>query len=171
MKLHEIKQTLLANKFYVYNLSTHAVVSGPYDERLHALNSPEMVGSIEKHGTLVARLGKDIKSVNEARLHDIVLKDIDLWDHAGLPSIDLEIEFDYEPPVSQRHPYGEGSATEHLGAIVDIASIRAAKEANIYDDDEKVVRVLAKGADITKEPFFRKKDFDTLADQVAEKME
>jgi hypothetical protein len=113
----------------------------------------------------------ELKSLSEARKQSVELKDIDIWDQAGLEPVNIEVEFDYEAPSGQDHPYGEGSAREELGAVVDIATVRLTKEANIYDEDEKVVRVLKKGTDLMKEPFYKAKDTKWLSDQVVEKME
>lgn len=115
----------------------------------------------------------EIKLVTEAKLHRVELSDVDIWDRAGLEPVDLEIEFDYEEPSYSNHPYGEGTAREDHPAVIDISAVKLLKDANIYDDnEEKVLRVLAKGTDLLKEKdLVTKQQLKWLEDQVAEKMQ
>ncbi len=109
----------------------------------------------------------------ESRYRDTstTMKLVDIWNNEGLESLDVEAFYYYESSHYTDHPYGDTTAREHHGAVIDLTSVIALEDGKVYDEDgDQVLRVIPKGTDLMKDPIWKEDFTEWFADEIAKEL-
>ncbi len=95
----------------------------------------------------------------------------DIWNNAGLESLDVDAFYYYEPSDYTDHPYGDTTAREYHGPVINLTSVIALEDGKVYDEDgDKVLRVIPKGSDLMKDPIWEDSFTEWFEDEIAKSL-
>ncbi len=116
----------------------------------------------------------EIKTLSESHHGDEEhFKLLDLWQDgaSNLESADVDVEYDYEPPSYDDHPYGSTTAREHHGGFATVSAVLLSHDSKVYDDDgDKVVSTLKAGTDLMKQKWWKSSYTDWLEEKISDKI-
>lgn len=102
--------------------------------------------------------------------HETDFKKIDfIGEDEGLLPFNVTVTYDYEPASYSKHPYGEGSATEHHSPVVGIVRIVTDSPVEQRDIKDNIIRTWPKGTDVKRLPGWKDDHLKWFEDEIAER--
>lgn len=107
-----------------------------------------------------------LRELLESRTSEMEIEKIDfIGDERGIVPFNVKIKYEYIPAHEERHPYSNGTASEHFSSSVNIYSIISTEEIKQEDEDENVINTWPKGFDIMKLPGWSKDNINWFEQQ------